>query len=168
MTIVRPAAATLPCGSNEGSPLLRRAVGSDLNRVVEIQFAAYARNRELLGLEPLPLLVDYQDIFTTHEVWLLETADKEVIAVLILELRPDDLLIFSVSTDPEKQASGIGRHLLAATDIRARQLGRDSVRLYTGSTLQHLIGWYCRNGFTIEQIEQLDDRAITHMVKHLN
>lgn len=158
----------LPCGASSGAPLLRRAADNDRTRVVEIQFAAYAKNRELLGLEPLPLLVNYEEVFATHEVWLFDADDGETIASLILDLRDDDILIFSVATDPGWQATGIGRKLLAAAEIRARQLGHRTVRLYTGSTLQHLIDWYSRNGFVVEQVEQLKDRSITHMVKHLN
>ena len=36
--------------------VMRRALPGDFERVVEIQHAAYARNRELLGVEPLPWL----------------------------------------------------------------------------------------------------------------
>ena len=39
-----------------GDLALRRAVPGDFESVVAIQRAAYARNRELLGVEPLPLL----------------------------------------------------------------------------------------------------------------
>ena len=158
----------LPCGESFDAPLLRRATDEDRTRVVVIQFAAYSRNRELLGLEPLPLLVDYEEIFATHEVWLFDAEDGDAIASLILELRDNDVLIFSIAIDPGRQATGIGRKLLAASDIRARQLGHDTVRLYTGSTLQHLIDWYSRNGFIIERVEQLKDRSVTHMVKHFN
>ncbi|MEM9030923.1 MAG: GNAT family N-acetyltransferase [Pseudomonadota bacterium] len=163
-----PSASFLPCGDTANAPRLRRATDNDRNRVVEIQFAAYAKNRKLLGLEPLPLLVDYEEIFATHEVWLFDADDGNAIASLILEVRDDDLLIFSVATDPDRQATGFGRKLLAASDIRTRQLGHTTVRLYTGSTLQHLVDWYGRHGFAVERIEQLDDRAITLMVKHLN
>ena len=168
MTPLEPAPQTLSCGDNNGALLLRRGAGSDVDRVVEIQFAAYAKNRELLGVDPLPLQVDYQDVFETHEVWLLEIDLNSVAAALILQARPNDLLIFSIATDPEKQSAGLGRQLLAAADIRARQLGHNAVRLYTGSTLQHLIDWYGRNGFVIERVEKLKDRSVTHMVKHLN
>ena len=40
-----------------------RATACDLTRVVALQRAAYARNRDLLGVEPLPLMADYAEIF---------------------------------------------------------------------------------------------------------
>jgi ribosomal protein S18 acetylase RimI-like enzyme len=142
---------------------LRRASTADMDAVVALQRAAYARNRDLLGVEPLPLLADYQQIFSDYEIWLAER--ERLVGVLILEPRPEDLLIWSIATDPATQAKGLGRALLAAAEARARELGLSTMRLYTGAKLQHLIDWYGRRGYVIERIEQLSDRAITHMMK---
>jgi hypothetical protein len=60
-----------------------------------------------------------------------------------------------------------GRSLLAAAEERARQLGRNVIRLYTGTPLGHLVAWYGRHGFAVERIEASSDRSITHMIKHL-
>ena len=62
---------------------------------------------------------------------------------------------------------GSGRAMLEAALERGRALGYKTVRLYTGSTLAHLIAWYGRHGFEIERTEALSDRSITHMVKSL-
>ena len=158
--------ATLSCDGKGDGLLLSRAGLDDIDKVVALQKAAYARNRELLGLEPLPLLVDYNEIFANHEVWVARTGEA-IRAALIVELRPDDLLIFSVSSEPGQQGRGLGGALLAAAEVRARETGRSVIRLYTGSTLQHLIDWYSRHGFAVEQIEELEDRAIAHMAKEL-
>jgi ribosomal protein S18 acetylase RimI-like enzyme len=149
-----------------GDLLLRRAAPADLNAVVAIQRAAYARNRTLLGVEPLPLLADYAEIFRDYEVWV--TANGPITGVLILEPRPADLLIWSIATDPQAQQGGLGHAMLAAAETRARELGLGTMRLYTGATLRHLIDWYGRNGYVIERSEPLSDRIIAHMVKHLD
>jgi ribosomal protein S18 acetylase RimI-like enzyme len=148
-----------------GGVSLRRAGIDDLDAVLALQQAAYARNRALLGCEPLPLQADYHDIFRDHEVWLAE--DGSLVGALIVQPRPDDLLIWSVATNPDGQGRGLGKALLQAAEVRARELGRDVVRLYTGAVLQHLIDWYGRHGYRVERIEQLSDRAITHMMKPL-
>ena len=145
---------------------LRRAVVADLPAVVALQQAAYARNRRLLGLEPLPLLADYAAIFATMEVWLAER-DGALAGALILEPRPADLLIWSIATDPARQTAGLGRAMLTAAETRAGQLGLTTMRLYTGTVLRHLVGWYGRHGYVVERLEQLADRDITHMVKPL-
>jgi ribosomal protein S18 acetylase RimI-like enzyme len=144
---------------------LRRATLADLDAVTAFQHAAYDRNRALLGVEPLPLLADYADIIVSYETWLLER-DGQLEGVLILEARPDDLLIWSIATAPASQQRGIGRALLAATEERAGALGRRTIRLYTGEPLTGNIAWYQRHGYAVERIEQLaPDRRIVHMSK---
>ena len=151
-----------------GGWALRRAGPGDLDAVVALQRAAYARNRALLGREPLPLLADYGQVFKSYEVWLAEAGGGSLAGALILEPREGDLLIWSIATDPGRQAKGLGKSMLAAAEMRARQLGLGVMRLYTGATLQHLIDWYGRRGYTVERIEQLSDRAIAHMMKRLD
>ena len=153
---------------------LVRADPDHLAAVERLQRAAYACNRELLGLEPLPLLADYAAIFRDHEVWIKPGNQVGIIdAALILETnRPvadgdADILIWSVATAPAAQQSGLGRALLHCAETRARQLGRDKIRLYTGQSLTHLIDWYARNGYEMERIEALPDRTIVHMLKTL-
>jgi ribosomal protein S18 acetylase RimI-like enzyme len=147
-----------------GDLVLRRADGADIEAIVALQHAAYARNRALLGVEPLPLLADYAAILRDYEVWV---AGDDVAGVLILEPRSHDLLIWSIAADPQRQQTGLGHAMLAAAEARARALGLDTMRLYTGAPLQHLIDWYGRNGYAVERTEELSDRVITHMVKHL-
>jgi N-acetylglutamate synthase-like GNAT family acetyltransferase len=149
-----------------GGLTLRRARTSDLDSLLALQRGAYARNRALLGVEPIPLLADYADIMRDMEVWVSEQ-DGRLAGALILEPRADDLLIWSIATNPSAQGSGLGRTLLASADARARQLGRTVLRLYTGTLLTHLVAWYGRHGYAVERIEALSDRSITHMIKHL-
>jgi GNAT superfamily N-acetyltransferase len=155
---------TLPAGAIG----LRRAHAGDLDALLALQRAAYAANRARLGVEPLPLLADYAAILRDMEVWVARGSDGRFTAALILEPRESDLLLWSIATDPAAQGHGLGHGLLAATQERARQLGRGVVRLYTGTLLRHLVEWYGRHGFAVERIETLSDRSITHMIKHLN
>lgn len=145
---------------------LRRAAGADLDRVVALQKAAYAKNRSILGVEPLPLTVDYALIFRTMEVWLSETGGH-LEGVLIVEVRPADLLIWSIATDPDRPASGVGRMLLREAEAKAREKSLRTLRLYTGTKLVERVAWYQRHGYVIERIEEMPDRSVTHMVKRL-
>jgi ribosomal protein S18 acetylase RimI-like enzyme len=154
-------------GGTSATAQLRRAEEADIAAVNALQHAAYARNRTILGLEPLPLTVDYATIVADYEVWLLEEGDAHE-GVLILETRPDDLLVWSVAVAPEVQGRGIGNRLLAIAEARARELGRRKVRLYTGDKLVGNIAWYERHGFARERTEVLGERRLVHMMKVLD
>lgn len=145
---------------------LRRADLSDLTAVETLQRAAYARNRILLGVEPVPLLWDYAQVFREREVWVLDGAEG-LAGVAILQPRAGDLLADSLAACPRAQGFGHGNLLLAAAEARARALGRPAVRLYTGEPLSANIQWYRRKGYAIERVEQLPDRRLVHMAKVL-
>ena len=144
---------------------IRRATRADVPAIVALQHAAYAQNRVLLGVEPLPLQVDYDDIFARMECWI--AGDDQLDGALILEFRPDDLLIWSVSTNPQSRSKGLGNAFLGLADRRARETGRTIVRLYTGEVLTANIAWYARHGFVVERVEQMPDRRAVHMKKIL-
>ena len=147
-----------------GDLKLRRAGPADHDALVALQAAAYAPNRALLGVEPLPLTVDYGSILGTHEVWLAER-DGGVAGALILDPAPDHLLVWSVAVAPTAQRGGLGARLLAAAEARARALGLGTVRLYTGDKLTANVRWYHRHGYVIERVEERADRRLVHMVK---
>jgi N-acetylglutamate synthase-like GNAT family acetyltransferase len=145
----------------------RRAQSGDVAVVEALQHAAYARNRGLLGVEPMPLSVDYREIVARMEVWLFER-DKVLSGVLALEAEPDALLIWSVASAPQAQGAGLGGLMLDFAHVRARELTLPTIRLYTGEKLRSNIDWYRRRGFAIDRLEPLADRTIVHMSKMLD
>src|ERR1700731_3338031 len=84
----------------------------------------------LLGVEPLPLQVDYHDIVARMEVWLFEQGEA-LQGVLALEAEPDALLIWSVATAPDAQGVGLGNLMLDFAHARAREMNLATIRLYT-------------------------------------
>ena len=145
----------------------RRASAGDVAAIEALQRAAYARNRALLGVEPLPLQVDYRDIVARMEVWLFER-NEALRGVLALEAEPDALLIWSVATAPDAQGAGLGNLMLDFAHARARDMKLATIRLYTGEKLPDNIGWYQRRGFAIDRVEALADRTIVYMSKRLD
>lgn len=145
---------------------IRRAAAGDLDHIVNLQFRAYAANRAILGVEPLPLLVDYPDLLARMDTWVAE-ANGELAGVLIMDFRPDDALVWSVASDPALQGSGLGRRMMLHAEHMARERHRHVLRLYTGAKLIARVAWYARLGYATERTEILPDRTVVHMVKHL-
>lgn len=145
---------------------LRRARADEAERIAAFQRAAYARNNELLGVPSVPLLADYAQVLADYEVWVAEDADG-LAGVLILELRPDDLMIWSIATAAAARRRGLGGRMLAASEERARALGRTRMALYTGEPLKGNIAWYQRHGYVVERTEVRPERRIVHMAKAL-
>jgi ribosomal protein S18 acetylase RimI-like enzyme len=145
---------------------LRRATIADLAAVTALQRAAYDKNRAILGVEPLPLLADYAQVFAHYEVYLAER-DGALDGVLILRPRADDLLIWSVATAPEAQRRGVGNLMLEFAETRARGLGLPCIRLYTGEKLTSNVAWYRRHGYAHESTEDLGDRVCVNLIKQL-
>ncbi len=146
--------------------MIRRATSDDLPKIVAMQHAAYASGRNTTGVEALPLRADYDEIFAHHECWISGDGDT-LEGALILELRPDDLLIWSIATHPRMRSTGLGSHLFDFAVQRARDTGRTVMRLYTNERLTRNIAWYTRRGFTIERVEKMPDRNAVHMKKIL-
>lgn len=143
-----------------------RARPSDVAAIEALQRAAYARNRVLLGVEPMPLQVDYRDIVAKMEVWLFGPSDG-LHGVLALQAEPDALLIWSVASAPASQGAGLGGVMLDFAQARARELKLATIRLYTGEKLTDNIAWYRRRGFAIDRTEALADRTVVYMSKRL-
>lgn len=144
----------------------RPATRDDLSAIVALQQAAYARNRAILGVEPLPLQADYAEIFPRYEFNVIDGA-QALDGVLILEPRNDDLLIWSIAIAPHAQGRGVGNGLLAFAEVRARALGLPCIRLYTGEKLVANIAWYTRHGYAHERTEDMGDRVVVHLIKQL-
>jgi len=149
-----------------GRHTLRRADLGDLDAVEALKRATYAKNREILGVEPIPLQWDYAAVLADREVWLLED-DGALAGVLVDTPAIDHLYIDSIGVAPDFEGRGDGNILLAAAETRARALGLSEARLITGELLASNVEWYKRKGYKITQVEQTPDRRIVHMAKTL-
>ena len=145
---------------------LRRASLADRAAIEQVQAAAYADTAATIGRTPMPLEWDYGVVLSEWDVWLSED-DQGVTGVLILHLRPDDLYLESIAVHPRGRGTGLGSRLLAATDAAALAAGRSIVRLLTNGKNIDRIALYERRGYAIEFVEEIDDRRIVHMIKHL-
>jgi GNAT superfamily N-acetyltransferase len=148
-----------------------RAQLNDLSQLIAFQHRVYAENRAIIGVEPIPLMVDYHDIFPRMEFWIEGPAsDPEGLAILDVQQDPTgaDLYLWSIATSPQRRKCGIGNNLLVFVEHRARELKCSSISLSTNSLLTDRIDWYRRHGFSLTGRETMNDRIVVHMRKVLD
>ena len=126
---------------------LRRARPSDAAAVRRLVHAAYAHYEPLLGRTPMPMLTDYDAAIRDHEVWLMETIDGALVAVLELIERPGHLWIDNVAVDPAWQGRGLGKRLLGFADDEARRRDLPELGLLTNERYIANIAMYERYGY---------------------
>ena len=143
---------------------IRRAALPDIEALTALQQAAFAWNRAILGVEPLPLLADYAEVVATKECWLAMQGD-ELVGALIVEVDIGALLVWSIAVSPALQGAKLGRQLMAFAEKRAREQGFAALTLYTGEKLEKNVAWYQRLGYHITGVEAMADRNIVHMRK---
>jgi ribosomal protein S18 acetylase RimI-like enzyme len=155
-----------PGPSSDEPSSIRRALPEDVNTVVQITNAAYARYVALLGRPPQPMTTDHPRMIREDEVWLLGQGG-ELIGVLELVVEPDCLLIYSVAIRPDRQKRGHGRRLLDWAEQEARRMALRRVRLYTNTLMVENIALYRRLGYRETGQEPYLGSTILHMSKEI-
>jgi ribosomal protein S18 acetylase RimI-like enzyme len=102
--------------------------------------------RPVIGDVPQPAREDYSQRIGRGEVWLLENAAAPV-GVLVLDMKDDHALVYSVAVRPSEQRKGHARFLLAFAERQARKTGRREVRLYTNPRMTGNVGLYRSCGY---------------------
>ena len=144
---------------------MRRATAADAGVVRLLVHAAYAHYEPLLGRTPMPMLTDYDSAVRDHEVWLLETSDGALAAVLELVERSDHLWIDNVAVDPAWQGRGLGRRLLGYADDEARRRNLPELGLLTNERYTANIAMYERYGYRETHREPLLGTDLVHFRK---
>jgi len=159
----RVALSALTARHLETAGLRLARLGPEHRATVErFQHEAYARTRETLGTQPMPLDWNYGVILDTCEAWIAASGGEPK-GLLILRRRPQDLYLESIATLPSAAGSGHGRAMMAATFERARALALPEIRLVTNA-LNPALAWYKRLGFVVEREQELGDRTAVHLV----
>jgi len=151
-----------------GAPVLRIAVPGDADSVRAVVDAAYEPWIPVIGIRPLPLEADYDQLIAAGVVTVLVPRDDGRMAgLIVLVPEPEALLIENVAVDPVFQGRGFGRALLAHAEATARSTGLRSVRLYTHRLMATNIALYERLGYAITTRETHEGRPVVHMTKTL-
>jgi ribosomal protein S18 acetylase RimI-like enzyme len=145
---------------------LRQATAADAGAIRDLTRQAYAKWVPLIGREPKPMTADYDQAVVRHRFDLLYV--DGTLAALIETIREaDHLLVENVAVSPSFQGRGLGRTLMAHAEALARELGFDTVRLYTNQRFAENIALYRRLGYRIDREEVVPVGVVTHMSKQL-
>jgi len=151
-----------------GAPFLRIAVPGDGDAVRAVVRNAYEPWIPVIGMRPLPLEADYDQLIEAGSVTvLIEPGVGRIAALIVLVPEPEALLIENVAVDPEFQHRGFGRILLAHAEDVARSTGLRAVRLYTNRLMATNIALYERLGYAITTRDTHEGRPVVHMAKAL-
>jgi GNAT superfamily N-acetyltransferase len=106
----------------------------------------------VIGREPMPMTADYEHA-VRHHVIDLAFVDDELVGLVEMIPREDDLLIENVCVDPDRQGGGLGRRLVAHAEEETRKRGHGTVRLYTNKLFAANLGFYAGLGYEVEREE---------------
>jgi len=151
-----------------GTPVLRIAMPGDADAVRAVVKAAYEPWIPVIGMRPLPLEADYDQLIGAGSVTvLIEPGAGTIAALIVLVPEPEALLIENVAVDPVFQRRGFGRILLTHAEDVARSAGLGTVRLYTHRRMATNIALYERLGYAITTRDTHEERPVVHMTKAL-
>ncbi len=125
---------------------IRRASAADLTAIRQLIDDAYTKYIERIGRPPAPMTADYAAALEHSRVWVLESGDA-IVGALVTEERADYLLLETIAVAPGAQGSGYGRLLLDRAECDAAELGLTEVRLYTNEAMTENLTFYPRHGY---------------------
>lgn len=143
---------------------LRRATPADAPVVRQLVRDAYAKWVPVMGREPMPMLADYDLAVREHEVDLAYV-DGALAALIEIIRHPDHLFIENLAVAPGHQGRGLGKHLLAQAETRARRLAVAELRLLTAQDMVGNTAFYQSVGFQIDRTEPFKGGFTVYMSK---
>ena len=125
---------------------IRRASTTDLTEIQRLIADAYTKYIERIGRPPAPMTADYAEALDHSRVWVLESGDA-IVGALVTEDRGDHLLLETIAVASSAQGSGYGRLLLDRAEGDAAELGLTEIRLYTNEAMTENLSFYPRHGY---------------------
>lgn len=146
---------------------LSRATPSDVPAVRQLVREAYAKWVPVMGREPMPMIADYDLAVREHEVDLAYVGGQ-LAALIEMIVHVDHLFIENLAVAPGHQGLGLGRHLLAHAERRARELGLAEMRLLTAQEMAGNVDFYQSVGYQIDKTEPFKGGFTVYMSKDIS
>lgn len=133
------------------------ATTSDVTQLVQLVNSAYRGDTSKQGWTTEADLLDgiridessLTDLIKRPAACLLKCSNEkgELLGCVYLHHNQYEMYLGMLTVSPEKQASGIGKQLLSASEEYAQQQGCKAITMTVISVRDELIAWYERRGF---------------------
>ena len=127
--------------------ILREALPGDAPGILRCVCDAYAMYVERIGKKPMPMLQDYAEVIARDEVYVAESAQGDILGVLVLEQTPEGFFLDNIAVSPNAQGRGLGRKLLELAESAALRRGEETLYLYTNEQMWENQTLYERFGY---------------------
>jgi len=144
----------------------RTATTEDVPAIRSLVRAAYAKWIPVIGREPRPVLVDYNEAIHDFRFDLL-TVDGQLAGLLQTCPCADHLWVENLAVHPHHQRRGHGQSLLILAEQLARHAGLDTIRLLTNAAFASNVALYEKLGYAVEQTEAFMVGTTAYMNKRL-
>lgn len=127
-----------------------RAKLEDAAAIEAIVKAAYSKYVERIGHPPAPMLVDYERLVLSQDVYILKpSAGERLLGSIVLTVDDKDksIEVNNLVVEPAAQGHGYGRVLMDHAYKVAKENGCDAITLFTNVKMHENIGLYARLGF---------------------
>lgn len=126
---------------------IRKAVAGDAPAIRDCAALAYARYVPLIGRKPAPMLADFPAQIAAGDVQVAVDGAGALLGFIVFRPEGGHMLLENVAVMPGAAGRGIGKALIARCEATARQLGLDSVQLYTNEKMVENLSIYPRLGY---------------------
>jgi ribosomal protein S18 acetylase RimI-like enzyme len=144
---------------------IRRATHNDVPAVRQCVEAAYHHYIERIGKPPGPMLDDYAEVIRRHLVFIAEAND--IAGILVLIPAQKSILLDNVAVHPGSQGRGLGKRLISFAESEARNLGFDTLDLYTHECMHENIALYRSLGYEETARREVSGYSRVYMRKPL-
>lgn len=145
---------------------IRGAYLADLDAIIALTDAAYAKYIPRIGRKPQPMIADYRPMIDASQVWLA-TVMNVVVGLIVLQPQADHLLIYSIAVAPTHVGQGIGRALLVWAETETCRQGFTKLQLYTNEKMTENLALYQRIGYVEYQRAAYKGFQLVYMSKTL-
>lgn len=126
------------------------ALIGDVERMSSCVKKAYQHYVERMGMEPGPMLDDYDNRIPNDYAFVVKDSDI-IIGILVLIIDEHQCLLDNVAVDPEFSGRGIGKKLIKFAEPTALEMSFSEIELYTHEAMTENIKIYQKLGYHISR-----------------